>query len=342
MKNSKLRVGITYDKITDWHIDPERPSDFYDEFDLPETVDAIETAIATIGHIPIRIGNVFKLLDFLNRGQRVDIVFNFAEGLFGRSRESQIPAILEAFQIPYTGADAICLGITLDKPLTKRLLQHSGIPTPDFAVIETADDAELALEAIGAFPLFLKPAREGTSKGIGADAIVHSLEDLHELSSHLLQRYEQPVLVEEYLPGIEYTVAIIEENGIARATSAQPINIGDIEVFSNEAKMEHQDAPFILVREPQLQQTLFDLSLRTFKAVECRDLARVDIRCNAKGEPEVMEINPLPHLHPVHSSFMYLGRDAGYTFESAIETIIDNAWQRSRRYINMSPLSDEE
>ena len=204
------------------------------EFDRPDTIEAIEQALRGLGYRTDRIGNIKSLASRLVSGHRWDIVFNIAEGLHGSGREAQVPALLDAYGIPYTFSDALVLSLTLHKGFTKRVIRDLGIPTPDFVVVESeADIQKVDLP----FPLFVKPVAEGTGKGITAASKIAAVGDLKGVCRYLLAKFKQPVLVETFLPGREFTVGIV-------GTGPQAAALGVIEVILKAA----QSATFILIR----------------------------------------------------------------------------------------------
>jgi D-alanine-D-alanine ligase len=202
----KLRVGFTYDAKADYTLQPGDKPDKFAEFDSEKTLSEIAGAIASAGHEVVRIGHVRNLNDRLVKGERWDIVFNIAEGLEGRNRESQVPMLLELYGIPYTGSDALTLGVALDKAVAKMVISHHGLATPKFLEVSSMDDLKnFNLR----FPVFVKPSEEGTSKGIEAAAICRDFESMKKRAQHVLDTYCQPALVEEFVSGQEFTVAVI-------------------------------------------------------------------------------------------------------------------------------------
>src|SRR5471032_2234777 len=199
-----MRIGVTYDLRADY-LALGYGEEETAEFDAEETVQAVCDALASLGHTPSRIGGIRPLTHALAAGTRWDAVFNICEGLKGISREAQVPALLEAFDIPYVFSDPLTMALTLDKAMCKRVVRDCGVPTTDFAVIERIEDvAGVTLK----FPLFLKPVAEGSGKGIGTNNKVTNLAELKASAADLLARFQQPVLVETFLPGREFTVAI--------------------------------------------------------------------------------------------------------------------------------------
>jgi D-alanine-D-alanine ligase and related ATP-grasp enzymes len=298
------------------------------EFDAPETIAAIESVLKARGFTPERIGDIRKLAARLVAGERWDLVFNIAEGLHGIGREAQVPALLDAYSLLYTFSDPLTLALTLDKAMAKRVIRDHGIPTAPFAVVET--EADLGHVAVP-FPLFVKPLAEGTGKGIGAQSYVASRTELAQVCTALLARFRQPVLVEAYLPGREFTVGI---TGNGENTCV----IGVMEVclhahaetwgytYENKARFEDRVA-YRLVDDAEALEAA-EVALAAWRALRCRDGGRVDLRSDASGKPHFLELNPLPGLHPAHSDLVILARLAGIDYDALLKRIIDAALLR--------------
>jgi len=322
-----LRLGLVYDLRKDYLAEGYTEDDVA-EFDSEETIAALEATIRGLGYVPERIGNVRTLCRRLAAGERWDMVFNIAEGLNGRCRESQVPCILEAYGIPYTFSDPFVCALTLDKAFAKRIVRDAGLATPAFKVIERAADvADIRLR----YPLFAKPLAEGTGKGINAASRVNSPAELAEVCSRLLATFAQPVLVEEFLPGREFTAAILGNGSRAYILGVMEIEIIDDPhaIYSYKAKEEcEQLCKYKPFREGPLYDSIEKLSLGAYRALQCRDTARVDIRCDADGVPHFMEINPLPGLHPTHSDLPMIATQKGMSYSELIATIITCACTR--------------
>jgi D-alanine-D-alanine ligase len=257
------------------------------------------------------------------------LVFNVAEGVSGRSREAQVPCVLEAFGVGYTFSDPLVCAATLDKAVAKRLVHAAGVPTPRFHVVrKSADSRSCSLE----YPLFAKPLAEGTGKGVTDRSRIDSPRELVSVCGDLLNRFGQPVLVEEYLPGREFTVAVLGNGSSARALGGMEIEIlsrRDGGIYSQESKEKCEElVRYSAVLPGPLRSELEDLALRSYVALECRDAARVDIRCDRNGRPCFMEVNPLPGLHPTHSDLPMIATNEGVTYAELIGTIIANALGR--------------
>jgi D-alanine-D-alanine ligase len=327
-----MKVGLTYDLRDEYPPCVNAPPDYYAEFDTEENINYLATAIESCGHQVRRIGNVYRLVRFVAEGGSVDIVFNMAEGLWGRSREAQIPAILEAHRIPYTGSDPLTLALCLDKAMTKRLWQNAGLPTPDFCVVSDMAELDEAREDLPSFPLFVKPVHEGASKGIGVESIVESDRELRARVEQLLTWYQQPVLIEEFLPGREFTIGILGNGRKARVLGIGEIILSSLDRVYGFVQKEEWEArvprKLIPVESPPLKNELSELALRAYHAVGCRDLGRLEIRLDKKGSPQLLEINPIVGLHPTHSSLSNIATQAGLSYEELIGEILEHAINR--------------
>jgi D-alanine-D-alanine ligase len=325
-----MRVGLTYDLRAEY-LAAGFGEEETAEFDRPETVEAIELALKNLGHEPDRIGHVRQLVARLARGDRWDLVFNIAEGMYGIGREAQVPAILDAYQIAYTFSDPLVMALSLHKGMTKHVVRAAGVPTPDFAMVHDLHDLDqVALP----FPLFAKPMAEGTGKGINAASKIGDRKALIEVGSRLLEQYRQPVLVERFLPGREMTVGIW-------GTGANAEVIGTMEIMLNsEAEPEvysyvNKERCEELV-EYRLASAADDgevrraeaVALDAWRALGCRDAGRVDIRSDAHAQPQFMEVNPLAGVHPAHSDLPMLCTARGIPYQRLIERIVESAAMR--------------
>lgn len=323
-------IGLTYNLKTDYVFKPGDPQDANAEFDHPDTVTLIERAIQAGGHRVVRIGNPRRLLETWEQLD-VDIVFNISEGLGGRNRESQVPIILEMLGIPYVGSDGLTLGLTLDKILTKKLLIAEGVPTPRFLEIRQAEDP---VDPDGlSFPLIVKPCHEGTSKGLNDASVVHTAEDLRRQARWVIETYRQPALVEEFIDGSEFTVAIIGNDApevlpVVQIRIQGRLDLGGL-FYTFSRVRENSDLDYVVpARVPEaLAARIKEAALRTYQAVECRDFGRVDVRVNQQGEPFVLEINPLPSLAAA-DVFNLLAKHLGSTYETMVNRILDYALAR--------------
>ncbi|HEX9895698.1 MAG TPA: hypothetical protein VGA78_17335 [Gemmatimonadales bacterium] len=319
------------------HPELEQP-DLYAEWDEPETIDAVERALAPLGEV-VRLEADQQFPDRL-REARPDFVFNIAEGLYGPNREGHVPAICEFFGIPCHASDPLALSLTLHKGRTKEILSFYGIPTAPFAVVETKAEARKVKLP---FPLFAKPAVEGSGKGITIRNVCHNRAELLALTGDLLKAYRQPVLIESYLPGPEFTVAVLGNAGEARCLPIVGLRFdclpeGAPPIYGYEAKWlwDTMESPLEIYECParipeDFAADIRDVALRAYQALACRDWCRVDVRCTASGGPLVVELNPLPGILPDprdNSCFPMAARAAGMNYDELIQAVADIAWRR--------------
>ncbi|MFH1577791.1 MAG: ATP-grasp domain-containing protein [Candidatus Omnitrophota bacterium] len=323
-------IGLSFDLKSDYKLKEGDPHDASAEFDQPATVDLIEQAISSLGYQVKRIGNIFSLIENLKQLDDIDMVFNISEGLSGRNRESQVPIILEIKNIPYVGSDGLTLALTLDKLMAKRIFRSEGISTPRFFEVKEANS--LIDTDHFQFPLIVKPRFEGSSKGIDASMRVSDLDQLIDRSAHIINTYKQPALVEEFIKGREFTVAIVGNEPPEVLTPVQIKIEGELElgdkfytfghIYSN--KLEYVcPAPI----DKTLEEKLKELAGRVYQAVDCRDFGRVDFRVDQQGNPYVLEINPLPCL-AAEDVFMLLSKVGGITYPEMIGKILGSAFKR--------------
>ena len=322
-------VGLTYDLKTDYEFKEDDPPDANAEFDHPSTIDVIAQAIESQGYKVKKIGNVSNLIEKLD-DLGVDIVFNISEGLSGRNRESQVPVLLEMAGIPFVGADALTLALTLDKVMAKKIFIAEGIPTPKFFEVKLVDGA-IDTDHLQ-FPLIVKPRFEGSSKGLSEASRVKNKDDLKKQAEYVTNTYKQPALVEEFISGQEFTVAIIG-NDPPQVLPAVQIKIDGRLKLNNKfytfARITSDRLEYICPARinQELKKTISDLALKTYNAVECRDFGRVDFRVDRKGKPYVLEINPLPSLS-TEDVFMVVAKEIGISYEEMVGRILNSALAR--------------
>lgn len=347
-----MRVGITYD-LRDEYLKAGYSEEETAEFDRADTIDRIEEALQALGHDTDRVGNARQLIERLGAGARWDLVFNICEGLHGTGREAQVPAILDLFEIPYTFADTNVMCACLDKAITKCVVSAAGVPTPGFARIDNLDQA-IALAAdlgggsgaaaranvLGAavstleIPLFAKPVAEGTGKGVTPASRIGSPEELTNVCKRLLAEHRQPVLVEQFLPGREFTVGLLGTGPDARCLGTLEIILlenaeADVYSYVNKERCEEL-VEYRLARpenDPQVQRAE-EIALSAWRALGCRDGGRIDVRCDPQGQPSFIEANPLAGLHPEHSDLPMLATALGVPYVELIRSIVDSAATR--------------
>ncbi|KUK46509.1 MAG: Putative D-alanine--D-alanine ligase [Anaerolinea thermophila] len=327
------------------------PDDRWDDLDSEKTINAILEAIRNGGYESEFFEGNTTVVDTLPK-YKPDICFNICEGYYGDSREAHIPAMLEMLRIPYTGSRVLTLALALDKPMTKRILDFHGLPTPPFQTFERSDEP---LDTSLRFPLFVKPSREGTSMGVSLKSVVNDYEELHKQVSHILDRYNQPALVEEYIEGREVTVGLVGNlNGpIARRIPHDP-NLPRIQsglrflppmevdlnpylltdaVYSNRLKVALA-ADLNYICPAPLDEDMVDelnwLAAAVFRVLGALDVARVDFRLDVKDnwKPYILEINPLPGLSPDISDLVIASKADGISHEELIVTILQTALER--------------
>jgi D-alanine-D-alanine ligase len=331
-----MRVALTYNLKKK---DITKPADYFSECDSQETINAICSALEAKGHIVETIDVEYPHFLSYFKQNRVDMVFNIAEGKHGRFRESEVPAILDYLNIPYTGSSTFSLALALNKALTKKILQAENIPTPNFQVFSRGNEG---LKPELKFPLMVKPNCEGSAKGINCSNVVQDTPALFEKVRELIKTYRQEVLVEEFIEGKELTVGILE-NGKTTILPILEIDFSTCvksgEYFYSWRMKEFQgdDAlgltptfhcPARLDRETERQ--IKEVALKTHHAVGCLDISRTDIRLSVQGVPYVLEINPLPGLDPRESNFPIMAYAAGMKYEDLIEAILLSAAQRRK------------
>jgi D-alanine-D-alanine ligase len=346
-----------------------RPDDEFAEWDSAATIDAVADALSALGTV-VRLEATADFPERLRAEQArgLDIVFNIAEGIGGANRESHVPAICEFYGVPYSGSDPFTLSLCLDKARTKEALAYHGVPTAPFFVARDAADIATLIDSLSveggaprehrgpgardslraprstlAFPLFVKPVHEGSSKGITEKNYCETAEELERQVAFLLETYRQPVLVEEFLPGREFTCAVLGNGARARVLPIVGINFGALPtgalpVYGFEAKWvwDRPDNPLEMFECPAvvddaLRRAIEDVTLRAYRALGCRDWSRVDVRLDAAGVPNVVEVNPLPGILPDpadNSCFPKAARAAGMSYDQLIQSCLVLAAER--------------
>ena len=307
-----MRIGLTF------NLKPVGATgDRYEEFDSEETIAALERAIRANGHETVRLGWGEEMLRALE-SERVDGVFNLAEGIGGRGRESQVPAVLEMYGIPCSASSALSIGLTLDKSLAKRVARAAGIATAPFEVRRQKTEGRSSLR----FPLFCKPCSEGSSMGITAASVCHDEAQLATAVDRLLQY--GPVLIEEFLPGDEYTVGIVDGEPIG-VMQVLPQKHEEHFIYSLEVKRDYLTrVDYCVFRDDEIEA----VAMAVWRAFDLRDVARVDIRRDRDGIPNFVEVNPLPGMNPVTGDLIILATRMGWKYEDLIGAVVDSATHR--------------
>lgn len=323
-----LTIGFAYD-LRDEYKKLGFSSEEVAEFDSLATIEAIEEALQANGHTVERIGHIWNLTKAIVAGKRWDLVFNITEGVQGLAREAQVPALLDAYNIPYTFSTPDVLALCQNKAITKLAVEAAGVPSAAFAVVSTTDGWKNVKLA---FPLFAKPVAEGTSKGISARSLINNSAELESTCNYLLEHFKQPVLVETYLPGREFTVGII-------GTGEDSHALGTVEVAYNkhsdacartyDNKDKHETLDDYVYPDDVVSHQAIQTALAAWKALGCRDGGRIDLRCDINGIPNFIEANPLAGLKPGHSDLPILAERAGVTYHQLIKSIVESAHKRT-------------
>lgn len=321
-----MRIGLTFD-LRSWYLDRGYSMEDTAEFDKQDTVDAISEALKKMGFETEPIGNCFQLIEALAAGKKWDLVFNIAEGLYGDGRESVVPAILDQYEIPYVFSGPVIMGISLNKHLTRLVMSAAGIPvSPGMLISEPRDIAECKLN----YPLFIKPVSEGTGKGITEKSLVKSPAELKEMAGWILTRFRQPALVEEYLPGREFTIGVIGTGDETVAIGGMEIECKDNLPYSVEFKENYQIFCKYLPMPGDFWEECRRVAVGVWKALGGVDAGRVDVKADRAGQVCFMEVNPLAGLHPVHSDLPILSRLTGIEYQSLLDMIMKSAIKRHR------------
>lgn len=322
-----MKIGLTYDLRQDY-LDMGYGEEETAEFDKESTIEGIERALKFLGHETQRVGHVKSLVKALAEGQTWDIVFNIAEGMFGLAREAQIPALLDAYEIPYVFSDAFTLAVTLDKGLTKTIVKNFGVPTAEFFVLKNIEE----LEKVNLpYPLFAKPLAEGTGKGIKADSKITDKEQLKSVCKNLLEEFKQPVLIETFLSGDEFTVGITGTGEDAKVVAVMEIVLGDkaeAEIYSYSNKDNYEDRVSYRLASDDAAKKCEEVALKAWRGLKCRDGGRVDVRMDANGVVNFIEVNPLAGLNYITSDLPIMCGLKGIDFNDLIKDIMKSAIKR--------------
>lgn len=340
-----LKVAFTYNlkrKIGNTGL----PEDYYSEFDSKETIEAIANGLRSGGNQVFLVEADKGLLNWF-QDNKVDIVFNIAEGLNGESRESQVPAILDFLGVPYTGSGVLALAVSLNKTLTKKLFERAGIPTPKYRLI--TDPAAVSDEGLK-YPLIAKPNSEGSGKGITMSSVVRNREELTREVEKTSRVYRQETLVEEFIEGRELTVGILgnyppavmpilEIDFSNCKASGEFFYTWKVKEFEKEVEEEKGLSPnwHCPARLSEAEVKLIgETALKAFHTIGCVDLSRVDIMLGNDGVPYVLEVNPLPGLDPVDSNFPYIAKCAGMDYGGLMNRILEVALERHNKNKNLA------
>jgi len=335
-KEREKVIGITYDLREDYE-NLDLSEEELAEFDSPQTIASIENVLSDLGYKTEKIGNLKNLVHYLSLGKRWDLVFNIAEGLYGFGREAQIPAILDAYKIPYTFSDPLTLSIALHKGRAKEIILNHNIPTPPFFIIEEIKDL-IEIDSYlknFKFPLFVKPVAGGTSIGVNSNSKVLNKEMLIDRIKNILNKYKQPAIVEKYLPGREFTVGILGNSDDAHILGAIEIIFEDGSEKGVYSYYNKENCEKVIKYIPASDKTAFlasEIALKVHKILNCKDSSRVDIRVDENGVPNFIEINPLAGLHPTHSDLPIIASTFGIDYKNLIKNIVNSAFERAKIY----------
>jgi D-alanine-D-alanine ligase len=319
-----MKIGLTYD-LRSWYLDRGYSMEDTAEFDKQETVDAIKGALKNMGFETEEIGNCFQLIEALSSGKKWDLVFNIAEGLYGDGRESVVPAILDQYKIPYVFSGPVIMGISLNKHLTRLIVSAAGVPVSPGMIISGVSEVD---KCNLRYPLFIKPVSEGTGKGITEKSLVNSKDDLQYMVEYLITRFNQPALVEEYLPGREFTIGVVGTGDDTVAIGGMEIECKDNLPYSVEFKENYQIYCKYLPLPQEFTEECKIVAINVWKALGAVDAGRVDIKADRNGRICFMEVNPLAGLHPVHSDLPILSRLTGINYQTLMEMIMKSALKR--------------
>jgi D-alanine-D-alanine ligase len=319
-----MKIGLTYD-LRSWYIDRGYSMEATAEFDKQETVDALDESLRKMGFETEQVGNSFQVIEALAAGKRWDLVFNIAEGLYGDGRESVIPSILDQYKIPYVFSGPVVMGLSLNKHLTKVIVSAAGVPvSPGVLISEIGDLDNCKLE----FPLFVKPVSEGTGKGITEKSLVHTKVELRKMVEWILTRFNQPALVEEYLPGREFTVGIVGSGDYAEAIGGMEVICANNLPYSVEVKENYQQYCTYKPLDKEIADECKKVAIDSWRSLGAVDAGRVDLKADRFGKICFIEANPLAGLNPVHSDLPILARMYGIEYQNLMEMIMKSARKR--------------
>jgi len=328
-----MTIGLTYD-LRSAYLAEGFSEEETAEFDRDDTVDAIESTLQSLGYHTERIGHGRQLAAALASGRRWDLVFNIAEGMHGIGREAQVPALLDMYQVPYTFSDPLVMSLTLHKGMTKHVIRDAGVPTSDFKVAGTAGEADSVTFAP---PYFVKPVAEGTGKGVTPLSIVRSGKELASACQRLIDTFRQSVIIEPYLPGREFTTGIVGTGDQARVIGSIEVHLlenAEAGVYSYVNKEECESRVIYRLVRPADDPVVAEaeaVALSAWRVLGCRDAGRIDLRCDADGRPQFIEVNPLAGIHPEHSDLPIICNHLGIAYRDLIGWIVDSAAARIRR-----------
>lgn len=323
-----MRIGFVYD-LRDQYRAMGYSDEETAEFDSIETIEAIEAALSRLGHLVVRVGHGRELARRLVAGERFDLVFSIAEGLKGRSREAQVPALCELFEQPYAFSDPLTMAVTLDKAVAKRIVRDAGVPTAPFLVYEREGQDLSGWEH---YPAFAKPLAEGTGKGCEKASMVTTPAELEAAARSIVSRYRQPALIESYLPGREFTVGILGTGEDARVVGVMEVLLNshaEQGLYSYANKANWKDLVDYRLVVDNEAASVGEVALAAHKILGVKDLSRTDIRCDRTGKPQFLECNPLPGLRPEYSDMALLWHNAGHSYDELLSQVLRSTLTQS-------------
>lgn len=320
-------IGLTYDLRSDY-LKEGYSEEQTAEFDNEQTILAIESALHKLGIQTERIGNAKHLMHKLLQGKKWDLVFNICEGMYGDSRESLVPALLDAFQIKFVFSDAITLGISLNKALTKKIIRDAGINTAPFFEVNNINEIK---NCNLNYPLFAKPVAEGTGKGIEDKSVIYDYTQLFERCNYILNTFKQAVIVEEFLPGREFTVGITGNGDEAIIEGVMEVIYGEgvNNIYSYFNKENYKNRITYKKVDKEIFADCANISLKVWKTLNAHDGGRIDLRIDKQGKMSFIEINPLAGLNPISSDLPILCKMYGTDYDTLIKNIMNAALKRN-------------
>jgi D-alanine-D-alanine ligase len=321
-----MKIAVLANLKEDAPISPEDPPGRWNDLDEWETVQAILDSLQALGHeakyFPAGIESIEAIKEF-----KPDLCFNSGEGHFGTSREAQMPALLDSLQLPYTCAGVLGMSLSHNKDIAKRIFRFAGLPTANFRVIDSP--ADINDDGLN-YPLFVKPATEGSSIGINEHALVHNREELEKQVNWVWKTTQAEILVEEYIDGRDFTIAILGDEALPIVEIVSPTGF-----YSDEQKEDLESEVYRICPAPltpEKTKEFQDLALNAKRVLELQDVCRMDMRMDKNGSPYILEVNPIPLMcpDPEQASLVYASRAKGYTYKDIVERIINSAIKRWR------------
>lgn len=327
-----MKVGITFDLRSDY-LKCGYSNEETAEFDDEQTIAAIEDHLLSMGFEVERIGNVNELTAALVAGKRWDMVFNICEGMYGEGREALVPALLDNYLIPYVFSGPSLMALSLNKQFCKQVVASAGVKVPAGVIVKSLADAD---EVVLDYPLFVKPLSEGTGKGISERSLVNNFLELRSVVRDLLKDYPDGVLVEEYLPGREFTIGVVGNGDDIEVVGVMEIVCNKSDYYSYETKENYKILASYQRVDNEILRRCTDIAVKIWKCLGVCDGGRIDVRMDAYGEINFIEINPLAGLNPINSDLPILAAMNGTDYSELMTKIVEAAIKRLgiREYVN--------